>query len=217
MHKRWQTFKEMRKKIETIGFILGWFAIITQFILTIQNKQADITETIIRFFSFFTILTNILVALFFTYRIFSYLIKKDVIFNKKGTLTALTTFIVIVGLVYQYTLQGLWEPKGMQLIVDELLHTIIPLYVLIYWIVFSAIEKINFCYVGIWLLYPVLYLLFILIGGSLSNYYPYPFLNIPEIGIGKVLVHCRLILLLILSIMGILAGIKNRMTKNTTT
>lgn len=67
----------MRKKIDTIGFLLGWFVVITQFILTIQNKQVDIAETIIRFFSFFTILTNILVALFFTYRIFSSLIKKE--------------------------------------------------------------------------------------------------------------------------------------------
>lgn len=206
----------MRKKIETIGFLLGWFAIITQFILTLQNRQANIPETIIRFFSYFTILTNIMVALFFTDRIFSSSAKQFGIFSKKGILTALTTFILIVGLVYQIVLRGMWEPKGMQFIVDELLHTVIPLYVLGYWIVFSTKGKINFRDAGIWLLYPVVYLLFVLARGSFSNYYPYPFLNIPEIGIEKVLFNSVLIVLLILFVMSILVGIKNRRTKNRT-
>ena len=50
----------MKVKIEVFGLIIGWFAIITQFILMIENKQADILETVFRFFSFFTILTNIM-------------------------------------------------------------------------------------------------------------------------------------------------------------
>ncbi|TVQ16682.1 MAG: hypothetical protein EA364_00100, partial [Balneolaceae bacterium] len=39
-----------------------------------------------------------------------------------------------------------------------------------------------------WLLYPVLYLLFILIIGNFSGFYPYPFLDVAELGIGKVMV-----------------------------
>ena len=56
----------MRNNIDIAGFLLGWIAIIGQFILLIQNRQADIPETIIRFFSFFSILSNILAALYFT-------------------------------------------------------------------------------------------------------------------------------------------------------
>jgi hypothetical protein len=96
----------MRKYIDSIGFLLGWLAIIGQFILMIQNRQADITETIIRFFSFFTILTNILVALYFTSRI---TIFKNTSLSKlpnSGNLTALTAFILVVGLVYQIILRG---------------------------------------------------------------------------------------------------------------
>lgn len=134
-------------------------------------------------------------------------------FNKKGVLTALTTFILIVGLVYQFVLRGIWEPEGMQLIVDELLHTIIPLYTLVYWIVFSTKERLKFSDVVIWLFYPLVYLIFVLLRGSISNYYPYPFLNIQEIGIGKVVINSVLILLLMLFIMTILVRIKNRVTK----
>ncbi|MCX2681671.1 Pr6Pr family membrane protein [Galbibacter sp. EGI 63066] len=155
-----------------------------------------------------------MVALFFTHKIFKPSAKQFGIFNKKGTLTALTAFILIVGLVYQFILRGIWEPKGMQRLVDELLHTIIPLCVFIYWFIYSTKEKINFHDVGIWLPYPVVYLLFVLARGIFSNYYPYPFLNIPGIGTGKVLLNILLILLFMLFIMTILVGIKNRATKN---
>ncbi len=204
----------MRKKIEIIGFILGGFAVIAQLVLIIQNRQAAIPETIIRFFSFFTILTNILLALFFASRVFRISGKPFALFHKKGALTALTTFILIVGIVYQAVLRWAWEPQGLQLLVDELLHTVIPLYALFYWIIFSTKEKINFRDAGVWLLYPVVYILFILARGSLSNYYPYPFLNVSEIGLGKVLLHSGLVLLVILVVMGIFVSIKNKRATN---
>lgn len=103
--------KNSRNWFDTIGFLLGWFSVIGQFILMIQNRQADILETTIRFFSFFTVLTNLLVALYFTARITLF----DKINFKKlshnGTITALTAFILVVGLVYQIILR----PHGNQL------------------------------------------------------------------------------------------------------
>ena len=64
-----QNNNPLRNRIDLIGFILCWFSIIGQFVLLLQNRQADVFETIIRFFSFFTILTNLLVAIYFTSRI----------------------------------------------------------------------------------------------------------------------------------------------------
>ncbi len=198
----------MRTKFDILGFCLGWFAIISQFFLMLQNRQTDVPEMIIRFFTFFTILTNILVALYFTSSAFKL---KSIPFNwysYKGTLTAITAFIFIVGLVYQLVLRKVWQPTGLQRIVDELLHTIIPLYVLIYW--FFNINKNDLQIKSIlkWLLYPVLYLLFVLIRGNFSGYYPYPFINVSEIGYQKTLVNISiifgitLIFLIILFLMG---------------
>ncbi len=171
-----------RRIPEMIGFLLGWFALITQFVLMLLNREADIPETLIRFFSFFTILTNLLVALFFTSKLISgkgFLMN---LFKKRGALTALTLFILIVGLVYQFVLRGLWQPTGLQFIVDELLHSIIPLYVLIYWIKYVTQDQLRIPSVLSWLLYPLFYVLFILIRGYFSGFYPYPFFNVTVIG-----------------------------------
>lgn len=47
-----------RNGIDLIGVLLGLFALIAQFVLMMQNRQTDVFEAIIRFFSFFTILTK---------------------------------------------------------------------------------------------------------------------------------------------------------------
>ena len=184
----------MKKKLEIIGLLLSWFAIITQFILIIENRVTSVPETVIRFFSFFTILTNLLVAIYFTVHYFGLKNKLFSLFIKPTTLTAITVFILIVGSVYQIALRHIWQPTGLQRIVDELLHTIIPLYFLMYWFLNSKKEGLNIKRLLSWLLYPLLYSLFIFIRGYFSNYYPYPFLNIEEIGMAQTVLNMSIIL-----------------------
>ncbi|MDD3005878.1 Pr6Pr family membrane protein [Flavobacterium sp.] len=176
-----------------LGFTICWFAIITQFVLMIQNRQAEILETIIRFFSFFTILTNILVALFFTTQVFTKNKAYLSFLNSKSSLTAITTFILVVGIVYQILLRPIWNPQGLQKIVDELLHTIIPLLVLIYWILYVKKNELQLKSIVKWLLYPLLYFIYILIRGHFSKFYPYPFSNVSELGYSQVIINFILI------------------------
>ncbi|MBP7400536.1 MAG: Pr6Pr family membrane protein [Chitinophagales bacterium] len=192
----------MKKNFEIIGFIITWLAVIAQLILMIQNRQADIAETVIRFISFFTILTNTLVALYFSTKVFKL---SNNLFRRNGALTAITTFILIVGIVYQITLRKIWAPTGLQLIVNELLHTIIPLYFLVYWILYSNKSDYNYKQVLAWIIYPIAYLIFVFTRGYYSNYYPYPFLNISEIGtrqagINTVIIFCASVCLMLLLI-----------------
>jgi hypothetical protein len=199
-----QNSNSRRNWIEVIGFLLGWFSLVGQFVLMMQNRQADVVETIVRFFSFFTILTNILVALYFTSRIPMF---NQVFFQKtfnKGALTALTTFIVVVGLVYQIILRNTWVPKGFQLIIDELLHSVIPLFVLIYWLLFADIADLKFQNSKNWLWFPALYFVYVIIRGLFSNFYPYPFINVSEIGYFQVLINFLIVSSFMLSVMGIL-------------
>lgn len=75
-------------------------------ILSYYFKQnASVVETIIRFFSFFTILTNLLVALCFTFLLTKSSSALRSFFYRKSTLTAVTVYILIVGLVYNLILR----------------------------------------------------------------------------------------------------------------
>lgn len=169
--------------------ILAWFSVITQFVLMMDHRVAPVGETIIRFFSYFTILTNILVALYFTFSYYKVRVGLLKIIDRSGTLTAVTIYILIVGLVYQVLLRHVWEPTGMQMIVDELLHTIIPGIVLVYWIMFGTNTMVAYKDIRQWMVYPLGYLFFILVRGYMSGFYPYPFVDVGTQGIEKVVVN----------------------------
>jgi len=161
----------------------------------LQNRTTDIPEMVIRFFGFFTILTNILVALYFTAVIF------DAAFTyKPGILTAVTSYIFMVGIVYQILLRHLWQPSGMQFVVDELLHTINPLLVIIYWYLYERKREIKYARVKPWLIYPLGYMACVLIRGGLSRFYPYPFIDVSKIGLTRALINSGLLTLAFVTI-----------------
>ena len=162
----------LQRNLSILFAIIVWFAVLAQFYLIIENRVAPVTETIIRFFSFFTILTNILVAVYFTIKALG----RDQL-DKAGLLTAITVYITIVGLVYQVLLRHIWQPTGLQMVVDELLHSVNPLLVISYWYLFEKKFFVHYKEVFKWMIYPVVYLVYILTRGSFSGFYPYPFIT----------------------------------------
>lgn len=179
----------IKKTMQIIGALIAWFAVIFQFYLIIINRTVSLPETIIRFFSFFTILTNIIVAICFTSLGFKSASFWKNFFSKQETQAAIAVYIFIVGLVYNIILRGIWQPQGLQRIVDEGLHVIVPVFYIFYWFIFSPKNSLQWKNAFAWLIYPFLYLAYTLIRGAFVHYYPYPFVDVNELGINKVLVN----------------------------
>jgi hypothetical protein len=122
--------------------------------------------------------------------------------NKAGLPSALAVYISIVGLVYQVALRHIWEPEGLQLIVNELLHSVIPVLVVVYWFFYADKSSIKYSQIIIWTFYPLFYFLYIVIRGSSSGFYPYPFIDVPEIGMVKALTNAAILLFVFVIISG---------------
>ncbi|GAC1451576.1 MAG: Pr6Pr family membrane protein [Chitinophagaceae bacterium] len=168
---------------------IGWFALIAQFYINVTQKALPVPEMIVRYFSYFTIQTNLLITICYTILLFSAGSAAGKFFSRQQTLAAITVYIVIVGLIYNMILRFLWNPAGLQKLVDELLHAVIPVLALIYWLVFTAKNKLQWKSILPWLIYPFAYIIYILIRGSISGFYPYPFINTTQLGLNKVLVN----------------------------
>lgn len=175
--------------VSMVIVILGWFALIAQFYLIIINRITSVAETIIRYFSFFTILTNLLVGLCFTFLLRKSKSRPGVYFSKSNTLTAISVYILIVGIVYNVILRFLWEPKGLQLIVDEILHTVIPILCVFFWCKYVNPNKLRWKDAFPWLIYPLVYIFLVLIRGAISGFYPYPFIDVNTIGYERVFIN----------------------------
>lgn len=190
--------KQSARIIALLGALLGWFAVITQLYLMMENRVVSVPGTLLRFFSFFTIDTNIIVALCFTFIFLGSKYRLGRFFSKASTMTAITVYITIVGIVYNVILRSLWEPQGMQKTVDELLHSVIPALFIIFWLIFVPIEQLKWKNAFPWLIFPILYMAYAIVHGAITRFYPYPFVDVNDLGYTKALLNAAGILLVIL-------------------
>lgn len=199
------------KKLVAAGAVIGWVALLLQLYLIYVNRVASIPETIVRYFSFFTILTNILVAVSFTL-----LYKKGIgnsVFTKPNTLTATAVYITIVGLIYNVILRFQWAPQGLAKVADEILHTVIPVLYILFWLKFVPKQNLQFKNILPWLIYPLVYLGYTLLRGSFANWYPYPFINVTAIGYSKALVNSAMVTAVFLVVSLLFVGIAKATVK----
>jgi hypothetical protein len=191
----------MRKTILIILTALGWVTIVARLYLRVVESEYSPLESIVQFFSYFTILTNLLVTIYCTSQLISLKQNSNPRLQKPENLTALTVFILIVGIVYHIALKPIWNPEGLTMVLSEIHHTVVPLGTLILWILLKNKGMIQLKSLLKWLLYPVLYISFTLIRGSFSNFYPYPFLNVSDLGLATVAKNSILLLTIMITLL----------------
>jgi len=201
-----------------LGFLMlaGWFALVSQFYININSKAAALPELITRYFSYFTILTNLIVAIYCTVLLLNPRSKPGTFFASYRTSTAITVYILIVGIIYNIILRSIWNPQGLQLLVDELLHSVIPVLFLLYWICFVPKQNLKRQELLPWLIYPLLYIILILVRGSFSGFYPYPFINVTNLGLQQVLINAAGITAIFIAVSLLFITMGNLMSKKNT-
>ncbi|MFT3936081.1 MAG: Pr6Pr family membrane protein [Chitinophagaceae bacterium] len=202
-----------QKTFLAVLVLIGWFALIAQFYLYFTSKTVSLAEMTIRYFTYFTIQTNLIVAIAFTSLLFSPSSAVGRFFDKQQTRAAITVYILVVGIIYNTILRFLWAPTGMQQLVDELLHSVIPLLAFLYWLIFSRKSTLKWTQVFTWLIYPLVYVICVLLRGAHSGFYPYPFINKTLLGLTKVMVNAVGITFVFLLICLLLVGIAKFLNK----
>jgi hypothetical protein len=93
--------------------LVGWFALGLQLHIMV-NKAPSVTTALVNFFSYFTILTNLIVAVSFT----AQLLRPGGFFSRLSVKAGVTLYIAIVGIVYSLLLRAIWAPTGWQKVAD---------------------------------------------------------------------------------------------------
>lgn len=183
--------------------LLAWIALGIQLNLLLEyGEQSGLTVggTLARYFGYFTILTNLLAALNLTIILAFPVSALAQSLSRPSVQAAITVYLVFVALGYNLLLRSLWEPTGLQRLADELLHVIIPILFLIYWLISVLKGKLKFLHLIPWLAYPLLYLILALMRGTVDQFYPYPFLDVNKLGYTEVLWNSGMLALCILAI-----------------
>lgn len=172
--------------------VLSWFALCAQTDLTIDRvlvRGMSVLDGFSRLSSYLTNLTILLSAISFSALALKGGNPVSRFFRQPQVSTAVVAYLVFVGIAYNLLLRQLWHPTGFRALVNESLHTIVPLMSMVYWIFFVPHFQPRWKNSLLWLIYPTAYLFVTLWRGGNSGFYPYPFLNVSNLGYPRVLLN----------------------------
>lgn len=200
----------MRKVCTTAIAIVALIGLLLQFVLTLADPLTPgvpVLERIIRFFSFFTILSNLMVALASTTIAFFPDSKLGRFVNSASVLAAVAVYITIVGVVYSAFLRGVVELTGWHITSDRIIHDVVPPAFVLYWLIFAQKSGITWIDPFKWLIVPVLYIAYSLIHGAFDSWYPYWFADATKLGYPSALKNSAFVLLAFLVVGVVYAGL----------
>jgi len=172
-----------------IAALAGWINLVVQFVLLLENRVTAVPAAILRYFTYFTILSNILAAATFTFIWINPTTGWMKKFVMPSWISAVTVYMTVVGIIYNTVLRNLLTLYGAGFIVNEFLHVILPLSILFFWILFVRRSELKWKMALTWLSYPLGYILLVMLVGSQTGFYPYPFADAGKLGYPKALTN----------------------------
>ena len=151
---------------------VGWSAIIIN--LTLSTDYANL-------FSYYTIQSNYIVLVWLTIAIILQEMNEDHLLFSKIVRGAITVYIFVTFLVFVTLLED-FSHEGIGIFTNFSLHYFVPLAFLVDWILTETKREYKWKFIILWLAYPVFYLLFTLVRGTLTGLYAYPFLDLNTLG-----------------------------------
>jgi hypothetical protein len=168
--------------------------ITTRIGLRMERRGAGLLDTLWLNYRFFTLWTNTLVGLACARVALGGRVSAKI---QSGLLLSIS----MVALVYHVLLAHLRTYNGIDMVIDNMLHTFVPLGFAAYWLVFVDKGALVYKDVLPWLILPLLYCITAMVRAGFDGRYPYHFLNLSDLGLFKTSLNI-LGLLLVFSAVG---------------
>ena len=172
--------------------------IVVTIVVTLVTVASQSPINPFNFFGFFTIQSNVILAAVY--------VLTSAAPRALGPVAAslmracATTYIVIVGIVYATLLAPLGAAGGVPLPwANTVLHVVTPVYGVLDWFVFQDRVGLALRWLWVVLIYPLVWLVVVLVRGATDGWVPYPFLDGKE-GYASVVAYCVAILVAFLAV-----------------
>jgi hypothetical protein len=200
----------MGRFLQIAGLVIGLAGLVLQFCITIPASMEagrSFLGSIVFYFSFFTILTNIGAVLIHASLLSPSGYAWFPAFAGRRMRAGVAAAITLVFIVYATVLAQLWQPQGLFLLCDVLLHYVTPVLFVLWWLVAGADGRTRWRDISWWMVYPVAYLVYAPARAPIAGEVPYPFLDVAKNGAASVAVSALAItgLFLVLCIIVVLA------------
>ena len=178
---------------------MAWAALALQLYLALEvrwNLGASLVGGLINVFSYFTVLSNTFAASVLSAAAWPHNTWAARCLRRPAVAGCAVISMLLVGIAYNLLLRQYWDPQGAQWLANEVLHNIMPLAMLGFWGWRVPKGHLRPAHVLAWALYPLGWYGFTLLRGASIGVWPYPFLDVTELGFARTFVNA----------LGLLAG-----------
>nr|WP_246328921.1 Pr6Pr family membrane protein [Brevundimonas lenta] len=164
-----------------------------------EPSGRTVAATTLQYFSYFTILGNVLVALALTAPVLaprSWLGRWS---EGEGVRSAVAMYIAVIGVAYHFLLSGPWTPVTPAVVTTVFLHYVMPIAFVIDWLLFTPKGTLRWIDPVKWLSFPALYATWTVAHGYATGFWPYWFVNVPQLGAAKALLWFTILLVVFLA------------------
>lgn len=188
-------------------------ALVLQFVLVWQG-QAVLDETAVptrgtrvaRYFCYFTILSNFLVALTAARLALGEPLGRTWRVLRVNAVTG----IAVTGVIHWFLLRPLLDLTGWNVVADTLLHVVVPVLAVLGWVVLGPRLVLDPRELALTAIFPAIYLVATLAHGAATGWYPYPFIDVGQLGYGHTLVNAAGVVLLLVALSAGVWGVEQR-------
>lgn len=176
----------MKRAIAPATAAVAWTSVLVQMVLSVQHSMArgdSLLHATVDYFAYFTVLTNVLVALVLTV---PWLAPESPAgkWLAQPHMTAMTaTAIIIVGVTYHVLLSGDYDPVGVEYATDLGMHYLVPTFFTLHWVLAAPKAGLRYAHLPYFAVYPFAYLAFLTARGAIVSEYPYYFVDVNTLGL----------------------------------
>jgi hypothetical protein len=205
---------ERARSVHLVVAAVAWGAVAFQLVLVLtgsgvllEDDPPSMGERTYRFFAYFTIQSNLLVAVTSTV-----LAREPTVDRPWWRVLRLAGLvgISVTGLVHFVLLRPLLDLDGADRVADKLLHMVVPVLAVAAWAWVGPRPRARLREAAYAVVWPVAWLVWTLVVGQLDGWVPYPFLDPDEDGWGAVGIACAGITILFLLLVGLVAWLDRR-------
>jgi hypothetical protein len=207
--------RERARSVHLVVAVVAWFALVFQLVLVLQGSAVLVEddppgmgERTYRYFAYFTIQSNLLVA------VSSTVLARNPVDDRPAWRVirlAGVVGITVTGLVHFVLLRPLLHLDGADWVADKLLHMVVPVLAVAVWAWAGPRPRIVGREAAYALAWPLAWLCWTLVIGQVDGWVPYPFLDAGDDGWGAVGIACAGVTILFLLLFALYAWLDRRL------
>ncbi len=194
-------------------------SLLIQLVLTIKGVNVLVDDEtglpavnaatrVLRFFSYFTVQSNVIVI------VTSLILARDP--ARSGRWFTVARIAGLIGItvtlvVYLVALRPILDLSGLAAITDAGFHIVTPLLAVAGWVLFGPRARFAPDTLLWSLVWPAAYFVYSLTHGALTDWYPYPFVDVTKIGYAAALRNLSIVVVLLLAVGALLVWLDRRL------